>query len=483
MRFRAIPALCAAAGALAAGSAPFLAGVTAWPEIVTPAYFVSRGLLLYREIFFPHTPLLIGATALAGKLLGFSAPVLRLLVALPLAVAAALVVLGARPRRSGAAIAALLAGVPLLLLLVVYAEGLALWPEPALAPLFLAAALCLERFERAGSRRTLAAGALLLGLAVLVKQTSAWAGLAAVAWVALASRRRSPGAVVLTAGGLVLPYALFVLAWGAAFRTLSHVRWTLFVPATTRHYVEIGVFPGASELHEALALFLPLAGFVLLQRSLPSRHRFRSPAVWIALGAAGMAWPRFGLLHLAGTTGIGALLLVRSFLLLRAVLTRARRHRFAPARLVAFAVGSALALSAAGVAILGGGPLLPWGGRVRYWDDATAEEAAKGVQARVAPGGEVFVFVAPYETLYPRTRTRFPGGLYVNPAFWYYLNKEGLDERLVAILAARPGLPVLYREPDAEEKELRRTALYRFLYERTEVVDRVDARTSWRRVR
>jgi hypothetical protein len=53
----------------------------------------------------------------------------------------------------------------------------------------------------------------------------------------------------------------------------------------------------------------------------------------------------------------------------------------------------------------------------------------------------------------------------------------------VAELSARPGLLVLYREPDADQTELRRTGVYRFLQERTEIEATVDRSLSWRRVR
>jgi len=53
----------------------------------------------------------------------------------------------------------------------------------------------------------------------------------------------------------------------------------------------------------------------------------------------------------------------------------------------------------------------------------------------------------------------------------------------VTALAARPGLPVLFREPPPSGNRLRATALYRFLVSNTEETRRLDSRTSWRVVR
>ena len=42
----------------------------AWPEVTTPAYLWSRGMVLYRDVKFLHTPGLIGLLALAFRLFG-----------------------------------------------------------------------------------------------------------------------------------------------------------------------------------------------------------------------------------------------------------------------------------------------------------------------------------------------------------------------------------------------------------------------------
>lgn len=459
----------AALAALLAGALPFAVSVTAWPEIVTPAWFVTRGVKLYDGILFPHTPLLILLTAAAGALFGFTADVLRAIPALSLAASGALVVLGTRPHRRArsGSFTALAVGIPVLALLTVYTEGPAIWPEPFLAPLLLGGVLLLERHRRTGALRDVAAAGLVFGAGILVKQTSAWAALAAFLWVAFRGRRR---AAPLFAGTAALPYFGFALSWALAFRTTRHLDWTLIYPVFSGMSREIAVGLTGADVHEALVLFVPFAALGLSAAALPAR-RLRSPSsplIAVALGAAGMAWPRPGLLHLAALTGLGALAAGRTALVLPVVFRRLRRSRSRPPRLLAAAGGTAAFAVLLGVAALGAGPLLldRIGGPVFYWDDSATRAAAAHVRARVPAGGTLLVHGAP-QNLYPLTGTSAPGGFYVNPSFWYCLRRDRGDERLVDALAASPGLPILLREPIADAERIRETAVYTFVKEKT----------------
>lgn len=473
----------AAGAALFAGALPFLVSVAAWPEIVTPAWFVARGLRLYDQILFPHTPALILLTALAGGLFGFQAAVLRALPAVALAGAAALIVVGTRPHRTSRAglLAGLFAGLPLLLLFSVYTEGPALWPEPFLAPFLLAAVLLLERHERTGTPRDVALAGLVFGAAILVKQTSAWAALGAFAW--LLSRRACGRDLALFAGAVASPYAVFALAWAAWFRTLAHLRWTLVLPLFSGHSREIATQPDAADLHEAIVLFLPFPALALLRHA-GRTARLRSPTAFVALACLGMAWPRWGLLHLAAMTGLAALAGARAILVAPAALRRTLARTAPRVRQYAAVLGMATLVAFLGVALFGAGPLLvdALGGPLRFWDDETTRLTAADVHAHVPAGGELLVFGG-RQTLYPITGTLAPGRLYVNPSFWYYLNKDRLDERVVAALRERPGLLILFREPTSDEEPLRRTALYAFVTTQTDVVANAVERGSWRVVR
>jgi hypothetical protein len=473
----------AALAAVLAGALPFAAGTTAWPEIVTPAWFVTQGYRLYDAIYFPHTPLLILLTAAGGALFGFSAAVLRAIPALALAATAALLVLGARPHGSSrrGPLAGLLLGVPLLALLTVYAEGPALWPEPFLAPFLLAGVLLLERHERTRSPRALAAAGLVFGLAILVKQTSAWAALAALLWLVLRSRRRGLRVATLFAAATALPYAAFAATWALAFRTLAHIRWTLVYPVFSGMSRQIAVPLTGADVHEALVLVLPFAALALAAE-VPRVRTVRSPLVAVALGAIGMAWPRPGLLHLAALAGLAALAAARTALVLSAAPRGLRRGR-GSVRLLTFAGSVALLAVTCGVATLGAGPLLldRLGGPLHYWDDAETRGEAAAVLLRVPAGGEFLVFGG-RQTLYPIAQTRMPGGFYVNPSFWYCLNRDRGDERLVAALRARPGTLVLFREPTVDAEAIRRTALYAFVKAGTDAAGPAGE-AEWRVVR
>lgn len=473
-------ALAFAGGALPA----FLLAFAAWPEIVTPAWFVTQGYRLYDAIFFPHTPLLILCTAAAGKLAGFSAFTFRAVSGLSSGLTAALLVGAARTPR--ARTGALLAGVPLLALQGVYFEGPALWPEPFLTPFPLAATLLLERWERRGRPRDLALGALVLGLGILVKQTFAWFGLAALLWLAFSSRRRSPRAAALVATGVAAPYIAFVLLWGIALGTTAHVRWTLVHVVFGGLGSEIAARPDLALANEAVAPFLALVAIGLLRAALTPR-RLRSPLALLAIASFGMAWPRWGLLHLAAAQGLLVLAALRGLRLLPVLARRLARQGATRRRGLLAAVGAGLLLTHLSVALLGAGPLLidAWRGPARFWDDEMTREWADRARAETRPGGTLFVFDAPYETLYPLTETTTPGGFYVNPSFWYCVNKDEVDTRLVRSLRGRIDVPILFREPPEgpDGDKLRETATYRFLKEETAVVERVDARSAWRRVR
>lgn len=483
---RLLPWVLGGAGAAAGAAFPFVCATAAWPEVVTPAYFISHGLVMYRDILFPHTPLLSHLTAAVGLLFGFSATTFRGIVALSVAATSVLVVLGARGRRQTAAlVVGLSVGVPMVLLLTVYTEGPALWPDNWMAPLLLGAALALGAFERSGRLSGLLGGGVLLGIAILVKQTSAWVALAGALWLVLASRRRSPAALLRLLLAVSAPYTLFVLGWFVVQGDWSHLRWTLLVPLQMGRAADnLHVLDG-DQLLEMVALVLALPAFVLARYSLPAAWRVSSPAGWLLAGCLGMTYPRGGPLHVAASVGLVAVLLVWAVRLLGHSAKRWYRRRVPVRRLACFVGGAACALTSVGVAVLGGGDLLVGrlGGPTFYWDDVETTRLAAIVRARVRPGDEVLLYNVPRDTLYPLTGARSPGGVYVNTGFWDCLNKEGADERLVAELSRRPGLLVLYSEPDSGQVELRRTGIYRFLQGRTEVLEAIGPSMSWRAVR
>lgn len=476
--------LAPAACGLAAGSVAFLCTVVAWPEMVVPAWMVSRGAVLYRDAIEPYTPALILLTASAGKLAGFHAGLFRALSAVPPAACAFLLVRAvprSLPRPFRAALA--LASTALVVLWSVYFGGPELWPDVFVAPFVLAATLVLSRVARTAAASRLRAAGLLLGSAILVKQTSAWVLLGAVVWAVVAGgRERWRRATSLAAWGS-LPYLVFAVAWAALFRTGEHLYWTLWLPVSG-HAAEIGSSTDLADLLEAVApaMAFPAAG--LLARAARGRGHRARPLPFLGFAVAGMAWPRWGLLHLAGSLGVVVLATLVAFRGGRAFLARGRRRSPSRSALAAAGVGAAFLACHVAVAGLGAGPLLAaeLGGPVRYWDDARVREMARRAEAAAGPGGSFLNFGATYDNVYVRAATPPPCGLYVNVAFWFFLDKRGLDRRLTECVAAQPGLPVLFAEPEDPGGRLRRTAIHGLVRSRTEEVERLDERTTLRRV-
>ncbi len=475
------------AGAVAAALPAFFLLFLVWPEVVVPAYFVSRGGLLYDAVTpgGPHTPLLILILAGAGKAFGFSALLFRSVAAVSLAACGVLVVLGVRRSRGGASgpLAGLLVGVPLLVLWMVYMEGPMIWPEPFMAPLLLGAVLALERFEITGRKSFLVGAALLLGTAILVKQTAAWTVLSALIWTLLVSRRRSVGAAVTLFGVAATPYVVFAVGWAALFQTLSHIRWTLVIPVWGGFAGDVATGMQGKDLLQSVPIFLVFPAILVLARNLPGSRIPRSPAPWVAIGVFGMAWPRWGLLHLAGAAGIVALTAARAALVAVAANRRSRKSR-SSRKSASFLLGSALLAVHVVVAAVGGGALA-WNGLsgpAFWWDDAGTAALADRVRERVR-GGAFLNFSLGSENLYAITGSTTPDGTYVNTSFWYLLKQDGIGDRLVASLSRRPGTLVLFREPGPPDWPLRETSLYRYLSTRTRVIEEIEPGLTWRVVR
>ena len=74
-----------------------------------------------------------------------------------------------------------------------------------------------------------------------------------------------------------------------------------------------------------------------------------------------MAWPRWGLLHLAGATGILALTAARAVMASAVIFRRWHQKSAGHRKLVWFAVGEALLLIHVAVAVLAGGALVARG--------------------------------------------------------------------------------------------------------------------------
>jgi len=391
---------------------------TAWPEVTTPGYLWSRGMLMYRDIKFLHTPGTIGMLALLFAAFGPSTAVVRLFaVAWPLAAHAFLLreTRGLRPASRALASAFFLA-------VLFSSDGNAVWPTVVIAALALPAA-------RALSTGRFAAGGLLLGGAILCKQTAAYALLLALAWL-LARRRVRDAATLLLAASA--PYAAALAGFWLAGAGPDMLRWTIGVPFTNPMY------RGAFHPPLAMALgvvvpFLPLAAEAVLERP----GEYEVSARWLLVLAAGLAlicYPRFQVLQTVGAVPALAL-------------GAARLMDRRPAALSRLAAAFVVALVVSRGAVIGMGN--EFDGRVLFWNDTPAFETLIE-RLRSLPAATP-VYSELWENVYPRVGRVPPGGFYMHPWMDYYFGVDRAAERMAAAKAAPGAVVVGYgRAPGGE---------------------------------
>ena len=255
--------------------------VTAWPEVTTPGYLISRGLLLYRDIKFVHTPALMELLAGAFAVFGVSAETVRVFaIAWPLAAHAALL----HETRKFRLIDRFWASAFFLSMLYAW-QGSALWPTVAIAALAIPIANAL------GRDRLRAAG-LWIGVAILIKQTAALLLVVVAVRFLLRGRLSATAALV---GWASLPYAVAGAIFAAAGTGRDFVYWTLWVPFQL--HGDIVHAPTLALVVAVLAAFLP----ALFEASRERPGEYSVSTRWHLLVAAGLllcCYPRFHALEI-----------------------------------------------------------------------------------------------------------------------------------------------------------------------------------------
>jgi hypothetical protein len=388
--------------------------VSAWPDVTTPAYLWSRGMLLYRDIKFQHGPGVMGTLALAFLAFGVHTWVVRA-YAIVWPVIAHLFVL--RYTRSfGLAERALASA--FILAVFFSMEGNSNWPTAvmAAASLPIAADVSRDRIVRAG---------LLIGLAILFKQTAAYVLVFAFFGLALERRWRSAALLALVS---CVPYWVTAFAFSFLGAGPEMLRWTLEVPLTIRPSF-ITARPSAYDASVLLFAFLPTVVDALLER--PGEHEVRSR--WLLLVAAGFAaicYPRFGLpqtLAAVPCLAVGAARFLRR-LSLRPLL-----------RAGAYGLVAMFTLSRA--AILGSSG--EFDGKVLFWNH---EPALDGLAARLRElPPDTPLHSTLWDNLLPRAGLLPPGRLYVNPYFTWFFAVDDVGDRVQAALRRTGGVVVGYR--------------------------------------
>lgn len=374
----------------------------AWPEVTTPAYLWSRGMLLYRDVKFLHTPGLIGLLALAFRVLGPHTLVVRAFAIAGPLVGQALVLRQTRSLSSWRR--ALVSAFYAICLFV--ADGNAVWPAVLMAALSLpiASELTRGRWLRAG---------LWIGAAILMKQTAAFVLLVAV-FVLLA--RRSFRAVPPLLAGAALPYAVALGAFALFGAAGEMIRWTVLVPFDVQ---EVTFAPGAFTLGALALCFLPTIAAATLEKT--PRDPSAGWLLAVAFGFTLLCYPNFLLLQTVAALpclAVGAARLLE--------LLPSRISRWVAAGLFVFTLSRATILVA-------GAPL---DGRVLFWNEDPDFNALIERLRRFPENSRVHSEL--WGNVLPRADRLPPGTVWVHPWLHWYFRIENVRERV--LLAARePG--------------------------------------------
>jgi len=427
-----VPLLMASALAVALS---FHVRLRAWPETLVPAYLVSRGWVLYRDVKFAHTPLWIGFESLVALLFRLSPASLRVLALGP-ALAAIVAVQVAGRRLGGSASSR---AVALLFFVGTFFlwDANAVYPDVAIAALSVPAFLALRRQDRSGA---VAAG-LLFGCAAAVKQPAAVAGAAAVLWLALAAPRLLPRFVLAASAPLALCAAVMA-ALGAG---REFFLWTVVVPLRDyrgRTNLAMNAAQGRFVLLGLLPLFLLLA---LSWRMSRERRRETLLLAVLAAGFGAMAFPKFELVHLAPAVPLLAVAAGAAFDEGRSRSADAGQEgRPGPRRLAAAVPLVVIALDALFLATDTGA------GEIVYWTSPANDSLVAALAFR--PPAPLYLY-GPDQNVFIRSGRVPPGGFYTNPDLWYHFRAENLERRQIDALKSHPETIVVYSPGGASPGE------------------------------
>jgi hypothetical protein len=378
--------------------------VTAWPEVTTPGYLISRGLLLYRDIKFVHTPALMELLAGAFAVFGVSADTVRVVsIAWPIAAHAALL----HETRAFRTVDRLWASGFFLSMFYAW-QGSSLWPTVAIAALAIPIANAL------GRDRLRAAG-LWIGLAILFKQTAALLLVVVVLRFAMRKRASATPAVLAWAS---LPYVLVGLLFAGLGAGRNFVHWTLLIPFQLHE--DILLAPTVPLVVAVVAAFTPTLFEALLERP----GEYEVSVRWHLLVAIGLllaGYPRFQTLELVACLpclAVGA--------------ARLLNRREYPFRALSHAMLAAITLPVALTVALGD----RFDGRVVFWnDDPTI--AALLLPLRILPP-ETPLLLDLWPNVLPLSGLLPPGRLYVHPWLPYLFEFDDVQKTITHTAYAHP---------------------------------------------
>jgi hypothetical protein len=390
---------------------------TAWPEVTTPGYLWSRGWLMYRDIKLLHTPGTTGTLALGFLAFGPSTWFLRAYAAFwPLVGHFFLL---RETRRFS--LFARVCGSAFFLVVFFLSEGNAVWPTVVMTAFAIPIAGALSR------RRMVEAG-LLIGIAILFKQTAAY--LLMLSALVLLLDRRVKETLRLVAVACA-PYFAVLAVFAALGAATDMLRWTVVVPFLVG--ADIAQFDvGPMTIVNFIATFLPLAVDAWLER--PGEREVSSRwLLVVAVGLAAIAFPRFNLMNAVGAVPCLALGAAR-------LMSRPNRAVAVPA--AAFV----LVLTISRGAILFAGS--EFDGRVRYWNENPNFNALIERLRQLPPDTRIRSEL--WGNVLPRAERLPPGDVYQHTWLYWFLPIDHTGERMQAALA-KPGT-VIVKARDATSK-------------------------------
>jgi hypothetical protein len=382
---------------------------TAWPEVTTPGYLWSRGMLMYRDIKLQHTPATAGTLAILFLIFGSHTWLIRCYaVVWPLL---AHIFLLRETRAFPLWNRAVSSG----FFLAVYfsTDGNAVWPTVVMTALAIPIA-------RALSRGHVVQAGLLLGLAILFKQTAAYALILAVAWLIVQRRFRASLSLF---GAACVPYFVTLAGFFILGAGVYMLRWTIQVPFTI-HTSLVTFRPSFGTAFALLLGFVPLA----VEAAVEKPGEYVTSARWllvIAFGLALISYPRFQVLQTVASVpclAVGAGRLMN------------RRPRLLSCG--AFAFAAAMMLSRGAIFVLGN----EFDGKIRFWNEEPAFNALIDrlrQMPRTTP-----LYSELWGNVHPRAEMIPPGRIYQHPWFDFFFGVDQTGER-IRRANAQPGTVIV----------------------------------------
>jgi hypothetical protein len=368
---------------------------------------------MYRDIKFVHTPGMIGLLAVMFRVFGVHRAVLHAFSLIgPLAAHGILL----REMRTFSLTNRAIGS--LFFLSFFYGwNGNSIWPVPLIAALAIPVARALEddRFSRA---------AILIGMMILFKQTSAYLLVIVVIRVLIAGKPKRAAAIAGLAG---LPYFIAAALFTLPGAGRDYFLWTLVIPFSTSG--AIATPPAFGDIVKIGVCFLPLIGWTFVRES-PRR----GPG-WLLTTTVGLTLivvPRFDFLEAVAAVPCLALGAGR-WMEQGARLPRAIRR----------AVSTTIGASFAATVALGGtfdGSLLFWNGEPSF------ERLIREI--RRMPSAPLVSEI--WENVLPRTGRLPPGRLYFHPWLYYDGPVEHVAERIQRAAKKENAIVVSFSPPPSE---------------------------------